>query len=160
MLIRYASADDLDLLAAAEAAGFPAAEAAPRETLRARLAAWPDCFWLLFRDGALASFVDGPASRERDLTDRLYENASLCAPRGDWQMLFGVVTAAPYRGLGCASLLLRLAAADAKVRGCRGVVLACKEALVPFYARLGYRDEGVSASSHGGAVWRQMRLTF
>jgi len=160
MLIRNASMEDLDALAAAEAAAFPAAEAASREALRARLAAWPDCFWLLFEDGALASYVDGPASNERELTDRMYEDAALHDPRGAWQMIFGVVTAEPYRGRGYAALLLRLAAAEARARGRQGVVLTCKERLVPFYARLGFRDEGVSVSSHGGAVWRGMRLRF
>ena len=30
----------------------------------------------------------------------------------------------------------------------------------PFYRQFGYRNEGVSGSEHGGAVWYEMRLTF
>ena len=33
-------------------------------------------------------------------------------------------------------------------------------ALVHYYAKFGFADEGVSASTHGDVVWHQMRLTF
>ena len=29
-----------------------------------------------------------------------------------------------------------------------------------YYAKFGFVSEGVSASTHGGVVWYQMRLTF
>ena len=32
--------------------------------------------------------------------------------------------------------------------------------LLPFYAKFGFVDEGVSASVHGNALWHQMRLTL
>ena len=50
--------------------------------------------------------------------------------------------------------------ADAQANGCKGVVLTCKEPKIPFYARFGYIDEGLSSSTHGGVPWHQMRLTF
>lgn len=39
----------------------------------------------------------------------------------------------------------------------KGIVLTCKERLLPFYAKFGFVDEGVSASVHGNVVWHQMR---
>ena len=36
----------------------------------------------------------------------------------------------------------------------------CKEHLIPYYEKFGYRNCGVSESVHGGAVWYDMRLTF
>lgn len=44
--------------------------------------------------------------------------------------------------------------------GRAGVVLTCKERLIPYYERFGFRNEGLSASTHGGETWYQMRLTF
>ncbi|MDY6059197.1 MAG: GNAT family N-acetyltransferase, partial [Candidatus Fimenecus sp.] len=39
--------------------------------------------------------------------------------------------------------------------------LTCKDKLLPFYARLGFVDEGVTdKSTHGNAVWHQMRIIF
>ena len=49
---------------------------------------------------------------------------------------------------------------DSTIAGRKGIVLTCKERLVGFYARLGFVDEGTSASTHGNVVWRQMRLTL
>ena len=39
-----------------------------------------------------------------------------------------------------------------------GVVLTCKENMIPFYEQFGFVDEGVSESEHGGVVWHQMRI--
>ena len=50
--------------------------------------------------------------------------------------------------------------ADARAQGRRGCVLTCKAALVHYYEKFGYISEGRSASTHGGAVWYDMRLTF
>ncbi len=47
-----------------------------------------------------------------------------------------------------------------EAQGRKGLVLTCKEALIHYYAKFGFLDEGVSSSQHGGAVWHQMRLTF
>ena len=47
MQIRHAQMSDLDRLAAIEAASYPAAEGASRESLAGRLAAYPELFWLL-----------------------------------------------------------------------------------------------------------------
>ena len=56
MQIRHAQRSDLDRLAAIEAASYPAAEGASRESLAGRLAAYPELFWLLEEEG-IKSFV-------------------------------------------------------------------------------------------------------
>lgn len=160
MEIRNALAGDLDALAELEAACFPEAEAATREQIGRRLASYPNHFHLLFEGGTLAAFTDGMASGERDLRDEMYENASLHDERGDWQMVFGVNTHPAFRHRGFATALLRRMIDDARSQGRRGLVLTCKPALAGFYARLGFRDEGESPSTHGNARWRQMRLEF
>lgn len=42
----------------------------------------------------------------------------------------------------------------------KGLVLTCKDRLVPYYSKFGFKNEGVSSSVHGGVVWYQMRLEF
>ncbi|OXN00951.1 GNAT family acetyltransferase [Bifidobacterium vansinderenii] len=174
MTIRHAVMNDLDALAAVEAECFPPAEAATREDIRARLAVYPNHFWLLFdgngdddsnersngHDGRLVSFVNGMTTDVPDLADEMYSDASLHDERGAWQMIFGVNTIPAYRRRGCASRVIRHAADEARTQGRRGVVLTCKEAKIGFYARLGFVDEGLSSSTHGGVPWHQMRLTF
>lgn len=80
---------------------------------------------------------------------------------GAWQMIFGVNTLPAYRKRGYASALIQRFIEDARAQNRRGVVLTCKQALLPFYSSFGFLDEGVTdQSTHGNAVWHQMRLTF
>lgn len=163
LTIRHAAASDVDAIAAIESACFPPAEAADRETIRRRLASYPECFWLLCDDNGrdanrIVAFINGFATDRPDLTDDMYDDPSGHNPQGVWQMIFGVDTAPEYRHRGYASLLMRHVIADARKAGRRGLVLTCKDRLVGFYARFGYVDEGISGSTHGGVIWHQMRL--
>lgn len=111
-------------------------------------------------DGRLAAFINGFVTDSPDLTDDMYDDASLHDPQGAWQMVFGVDTAPEYRHHGYASALMRRVIADARQAGRAGLVLTCKDRLVGFYERFGYVDEGMSSSTHGNAAWHQMRLRF
>lgn len=161
MIIRNATMQDLEQIAAVEAECFPAAEAATREEFQARIQSYGDHFWLMFDGEKLIAFVDGFVTDEADLTDEMYEQAFMHDANGAWQMIFGVNTIPEYRRQGCAAALLQRAVDDAKKQGRKGLVLTCKEALIPYYSRFGFEDEGISDKSvHGNVVWHQMRLTF
>lgn len=158
--IRRASLSDLDRLERIEAACFPPEEAAGRVTLAGRLAVYPEHFWLLLAAGEPVAFLNGLATDERDLRDEMYDNPTLHQEDGAWQMIFGLDTLPEYRCRGYGGRLLRAAILDAREKGRRGLVLTCKEALIPYYSGFGFHNEGLSASVHGGARWYQMRLTF
>lgn len=160
MEIRLATMADLAAVTALEAVCFPPAEAAKEDSFRARLAAYPDHFWLLEDDGRLVSFVNGLVTDEADLADEMYDDASYHNEKGAWQMIFGVVTHPDYQHQGCAERLLRYVVEQARAQGRKGLVLTCKEHLLHFYGKVGFVDEGISDSTHGGVVWHKMRLTF
>ena len=160
MEIRKGTLKDLEAIAAAEAACFPAAEAATAEEFAGRLQQYGDHFWLLWEGERLLAFVDGFCTDQPDLTDEMYADASLHRENGAWQMIFGVNTIPACRRQGYAGQLLQQAIADARAQGRKGLVLTCKEALVHYYAKFGFVNEGVSGSTHGGVVWYQMRLKF
>lgn len=161
MLIRNATLADLDAVAAVEAECFPAEEAATSGEFEDRIRHYGNHFWLLFDGGKLVSFVDGFVTDEADLTDEMYEKADMHNENGKWQMIFGVNTIPAYRRRGLAGRLIERAIADARKEGRLGLVLTCKEKLVPYYAKFGFVNEGITdKSSHGGVTWYQMRLTF
>lgn len=160
MHIRTATMKDLDAVTAVEAACFPAAEAATRDEFAARLAVYPNHFWLLEEDGRLVSFINGLVSDELTIRDEMFADAAFHNEHGAWQMVFGVNTLPEYRRRGLAGEVMRQVIADARSQGRKGCVLTCKDRLVHYYETFGYRSEGVSASTHGGAVWYDMRLTF
>ena len=151
---------DLDAVASVEAECFPPAEAATKEEFAERLRYYGDYFWLMFEDEKLIAFVDGFVTDEKDLTDEMYEKASMHNENGAWQMIFGVDTIPEYRCRGCAAALLNHVIGEAKAQGRKGLVLTCKDKLVHYYAKFGFVSEGVSGSTHGNVVWYQMRLRF
>ena len=160
MEIRKGTLKDLEAIAAVEAACFPAAEAATAEEFAGLQQQYGDHFWLLWEGERLLAFVDGFCTDWPDLTDEMYADASLHRENGAWQMIFGVNTIPACRRQGYAGQLLQQAIADARAQGRKGLILTCKEALVHYYAKFGFVNEGVSGSTHGGVVWYQMRLKF
>ena len=133
MLIRTAKIEDLQQIAEVEAACFPPAEAATEDEFIQRLEYYKEHFWLMFDGDRLIAFVDGMVTDQKDLTDEMYEKASMHDEKGSWQMIFGVNTIPSYRRKG---------------------------KLIPYYSKFGFELEGVSESVHGNVVWNQMRLTF
>ena len=140
MSIRHALPSDVDTLAEIEAASYPSAEGASRQSIAGRVAVYPDCFWLLDEGGEVKAFVNGFVTDMPDLTDEMYDDPHLHTPKGGWQMIFSVVTAPAHRHEGCASRVLRQVCADAKAAGRKGIVLTCKERLIGFYAQFGFVD--------------------
>ena len=161
MNIRYATMADLDDIASVESECFPVLEAATKEEFEQRIKYYGNHFWLMFDDDKLIAFVDGFVTDEADLTDEMYENASMHNENGTWQMIFGVNTLPEYRRCGYAKELIKKAILDAREQNRKGLVLTCKESLVPYYSKFGFVDEGITdKSTHGNVLWHQMRLDF
>jgi len=158
--IRTATLADLDRISELESLGFPPAEAASKERLQARLSTFPECFWLYEEDRKILGYVAGGCFNTDILTDEMYADVSFHEPKGRWQMLYSVCTHPDYRHQGIASKIMKQVESDCRMRGREGIILTCKENLIPFYEKLGYQKEFLSSSSHGGATWYQMRLLF
>jgi len=160
MVIRNADMRNLDAIAKLEALCFPPSEAAAREEFEARLLVYPSHFWLLEDAGELIGLINGMVTDEPTIRDEMFEHAALHQERGAWQAIFGVNTSPARRRQGCAAGMMKRVIADARDQGRKGCILTCKDALVHYYEKFGYRNEGVSQSVHGGAVWYDMRLEF
>ena len=160
MEIRKGRMDDLEAVTAVEARCFPLEQAATREQFRERLQFYPEGFWLLWEDGHLISFLDGMVTDSPQLTDEMFADASLHDPEGDWQMIFGLNTLPEHRNRGYAGRLIRQCIEDSRNGGKKGVILTCLQEKISSYEKFGFSCEGISPSSHGGAVWYQMSVRF
>ncbi|NLT08699.1 MAG: GNAT family N-acetyltransferase [Ruminococcus sp.] len=158
--IRKAGISDLDTVTELERSCFPVPEAAGRKAFELRLQNYPECFWLLEIDGQIISMINGMTTDVKELCDEMYSGTDMYAADGKWLMLFGVATAPAYRKSSFASKLMERVIEDTKKHGRWGIVLTCKEELIPFYSRFGFVSEGISSSEHGGVKWYQMRLRF
>ena len=158
--IRHAHPDEWKTLAAIEAECFPPAEAASEEAIKTRLEAFPENFFVAEKDGKAIGFINGGNTDELDLPDEMYHDISLHKKNGQYRTVFGINTLPQYRKQGVGSKLMNAFIEDAKKSGQKGVILTCKDKLLPFYQSFGYVNQGVSKSCHGGAKWNDMHLIF
>ncbi len=157
-VIRQATLQDLEEVTNLEKLCFPKKEAASMAAFFERISVYANHFWLLEKDGHIVSMVNGMVVDDKDLYDELYHNAKLHNERGKWQMIFGVETHPGYRNRGYAAILINKMIEDAKLHRRSGLVLTCKEHLIHYYEKFGFKNEGISGSEHGEAIWYQMRL--
>ena len=75
-------------------------------------------------------------------------------------MRFGLNTLPGYQRQGYAAKIMNAMIHMARQEKRKGLVLTCKDRLVPSFSKFGFKNEGVSSSVHGGVVWYQMRLEF
>ena len=144
MIIRKATIKDLKAITAVEATCFPPAEAASRSNFKKRLKTYPNHFWLLEDEGKLISFINGMVTNETTIND----------------IMFGVNTIPEYRQQGLAAKVMQVVIDDARMAGRKGCILTCKDKLLHYYEKFGFKNCGISQSMHGGAIWYDMRLEF
>lgn len=158
--IRNVEEGDLDAVCEVEAICFPAAEAAGKDAFGKRIKVFGDSFLVAEAEGVVIGFINGCATDEKTIRDEMFEDSSLHNPKGKYQSIFGLDVVPEWRKRGVASELMNCLISDAKRRGRKGLILTCKDRLIPYYEKFGYRSSGISASVHGGAVWYDMILEF
>lgn len=154
--IRQVEENDLEAVTAVEAACFPAAEAADRDAFERRIAVFPECFFVAEDEGRVIGFINGCATDERTIRDEMYHDSRLHKKDGAYQSIFGLDVLPEYQRRGIAARLMEFLIEDAVKKGRKGLILTCKEKLIPYYEKFGYVNCGVSQSTHGGAVWYDM----
>lgn len=160
IIIRAVKQEDLEEVTAVEAICFPAAEAASRESFEQRIAAFPECFFVAMDGDKMVGFINGCATDEMTIRDEMFADSSLHQANGCYQSIFGLDVIPEYQRQGIAAKLMWHLIEDARTKGRRGLILTCKDRLIHYYEKFGYRNLGVSASVHGGAVWYDMLLEF
>lgn len=159
--IRTVRPEDLKKVTALEAECFPAAEAADEAALKARMAAFPESFFVAEdENGRIIGMINGAVTDQRIISDDMFEDAGLHRKDGAYQSIFGLDVAPDCRRQGVAADLMKHMIRAAEEAGRKGLILTCKDRLIHYYETFGYRNMGVSASVHGGAVWYDMILEF
>ena len=157
---RTAQLSDLDRVTEIEYICFPAEQAATRAAFEQRIKTFPSHFILLEHEGTPIGFVNGAVLDARYIEDEMYEHTDSHNEQGAYQSVYGLDVLPEYRGHGLAHKLMAQLIDQAKKEGRRGVTLTCLEEKIGFYETMGFKNEGVSDSSHGGVVWNNMILEF
>ena len=160
MEIRLALPSELEQIITIEQICFPPAEAASEEEIRSRFKVFGECFIVAVEEGKVLGFVNGCITDKPELPDALYHDTAMHRADGDYQTVFGLDVLPEFQRKKIATKLMNFFIATAKERGKKGVVLTCKDHLIPFYTSCGFKHYGISVSSHGGSKWNDMLLIF
>lgn len=160
MNIRLATSNDLNEIIAIEQQCFPISEAASATQFKERFQAFPENFIVAEHNGSIIGFINGGTTDIPELPDELYHNIALHNPNGNYQTVFGLDVLPQYQRQGIAGELLNYMIALSKERNKKGMVLTCKDHLIHYYSKFGFKHQGTSASCHGGSKWNNMLLLF
>jgi ribosomal protein S18 acetylase RimI-like enzyme len=158
--IRTVQLSDLDRVAEIEAICFPEAEAASRNSIKARIQAFPECFLVAEADGLLIGFINGCVTNNSIIYDELFTTTEYHIPDGKNLTVFGLDVIPKYRRQGIAAQLMKRFIKLAQNTERNSVILTCKARLVHYYESFGYVNNGISQSTHGGAEWFDMTLVL
>ena len=108
----------------------------------------------------MIGFINGCATDEMTIRDEMFADSSLHNTNGIYQSIFGLAVIPEFQRQGIGAELMSHLIENAREKGRKGLILTCKDYRVHYYAKFGYKNLGVSASVHGGAVWYDMLLEF
>lgn len=160
--VRQVRASDLERCCAVEAACFCPAEAADPDSVAVRMRTYPQGFLVaeVMVDNApmVVGMVNSGATSKDDISDEAFKKLVGHDPDGRNLVIFSLAVLPEWQGRGLARQLMEAFARRAAALGKERILLICKEYYIGLYERLGYRNLGPSASSHGGASWYEMVL--
>ena len=153
--IRKARPQDMDRVYEIELESFPPEEAATKEKYIWRQEHYPDLFLAAeAEDGRVRGCICMISMAASLIDDAVFEMEKV--PDGRTCAILTVMTETAARNQGVAAQLLKAAIETAREQGMESIVLTCKEHLVHYYSRFGFKKAGLSQSVHGGAVWYDM----
>lgn len=110
-----AKIQELDEIMAIENAGFNSEEAASREAMQERIQMIPDTFIVAHNEsGKVLGYIVGPASKERYITDDLFEKTVPNQMDQEYQTVLSLAVSPDYQGAGIGGMLLDQLAKTAK----------------------------------------------
>ena len=158
--IRNVLIEDLDAVSEVEAKCFSEAEAASKASFEKRIKTFPKNFYVAEVEGKIIGLINGCITNEKTIYDELFSDASLHIPNGDYQAIFGLDVIPDYRNQGIAAQLMNHMIEASRAANRKGLILTCKEHMIDYYSKFGFKNKGISDSQHGSAVWYDMILEF
>lgn len=126
--------------------------------MRERIEAAPEvCLVAVDRStGKLAGFLSGLATEEEAFRDEFFKDASLYNPKGENIMILGLDILPEYRRQGLATEIMFQYLKREQERGREKIILTCLDSKVAMYEKMGFHNDGISASTWGDEQWYEM----
>lgn len=160
MIVRTAKMDDLPQLVKIGEECYPLEETITKSEYEKRLNTYANHFWILEKEKEIVAFITGPVINESRITDDMFHDTTFHHEDGRWQAILDVNTAPKHQKKGYASQIMKQLISDVRKQGRKGCVLTCKEELISYYQKFGFKNLGISQSTVAGETWYDMVLIF
>ena len=158
--IRQGRIEDLEECFVLEGKTFPEDEAASKENIRVRLERYAAGFIVGEMDGRIVAHINSGSTNKEDITDEEFKGLIGHEDGGKNIVIFSVAVDPEYQRRGLANQMMKEFVEVARRLKKERILLLCKENLMGMYERMGYKKIGLSASTHGGAVWYEMAYSL
>mmetsp|Transcript_21602 Transcript_21602/g.60031 ORF Transcript_21602/g.60031 Transcript_21602/m.60031 type:complete len:175 (+) Transcript_21602:334-858(+) len=161
VFFRPATLEDLDRIAALEAAGYPPDEAASREKMEYRLERAADLFMAAVKAGTnqVIGYTCATATAKEQLEE---ETMSVHEPEGTTVCIHSVCVAADEQRNGVATRMLKayIQWVQQSFPSATNLQLICKAEKKDLYERVGFELVGPSKVVHGSDPWLDYKLVL
>jgi len=154
--IRQGRPKDLEKCFILESKTFPEEEAASIENIKIRLNKFAKGFIVGELDGKIVAHINSGSINKEDITDEEFKALIGHEDDGKNIVIFSVAVNPEHQRKGIATLMMEDFVKRSKKVNKEKILLLCKENLMGMYEGMGYKKIGISASTHGGAVWYEM----
>ena len=139
---------------------FPPNEACSAKHMRERAEKAAALFLVAIdrKTGKMAGFLTGIATDEDVFRDEFFTDILLHNPQGKHVMLLSLNVRPEYRGRGLAREILHVYREREAENGRHALHLTCHTEKLPMYEKMGFQDQGRSASTWGGGSWNDMEM--
>lgn len=158
--IRNVVKSDLDRCFEIEKVSYEGNEAATREKIRKRIHKYPEGFIVMELNEMVVGFINCGATDNIDLANEEFKDLIGHDSNGKHVVIFSVVVHRDYQGKGLAGMLLTDFIFRIKKMQKKSIHLICRNNLIDFYKKFGFKYIRKSDSTHGGLVWHEMVLSL
>ena len=159
---RNVKAEEADQAIEIENICFPPNEACSPKSMTERVSRAQETFLVAVdkETGKIAGFLNGLATDEEAFRDEFFTDITVHNPEGKNIFLLGLDVRPEYRRQGLAREIMNQYVKREQANGRKMLKLTCLEQKVEMYKKMGYKDEGISASVWGDEEWHEMSYAF
>ena len=159
---RNVKAEEADQAIEIENICFPPNEACSPKSMTERVSRAQETFLVAvdIETGKIAGFLNGLATDEEAFRDEFFTDITVHNPEGKNIFLLGLDVRPEYRRQGLAREIMNQYVKREQANGRKMLKLTCLEQKVEMYKKMGYKDEGISASVWGDEEWHEMSYAF
>ena len=159
---RNVKAEEADQTIEIENICFPPNEACSPKSMTERVSRAQETFLVAVdkETGKIAGFLNGLATDEEAFRDEFFTDITVHNPKGKNIFLLGLDVRPEYRRQGLAREIMNQYVKREQANGRKMLKLTCLEQKVEMYKKMGYKDEGISASVWGDEEWHEMSYAF